>query len=237
MKPYMRNGLIWTLGAVAAMAGIIVWAATQLPADAMIPTHWNASGEPDDFSTRNGALLLLGIFPAITLCVSALLAAAPFLDPRKSHIEHGHKALSATWIGILVLFTLVTLGIAISMVKGTSGDFNTGGVVRWIIAGSAGLLIVIGNYLPKTRSNFMIGVRTPWTLSSDYTWEKTHRLAGKLFILAGLLGMIGAFMFNGIWLALQLSLLVLLTAVICIVYSYLVWRNADDRDSGKHLTI
>lgn len=237
MKPYIRNGLIWTLAALAAMASIIGWAAIQLPVDTMIPTHWNASGEPDGFSTRNSALMLLGVVPATTLFVSALLAAAPFLDPRKSHIEHGHKALSATWIGILVLFTLVTLGIAISMVKGTSGDFNTGGIVRWIIAGTAGLFIVIGNYLPKTRSNFMIGVRTPWTLSSDHTWEKTHRLAGKLFILTGVLGMVGAFVFNGIWLALQLSALVLLTAIICIVYSYMVWRKADDRDPDTHLTI
>lgn len=109
--------------------------------------------------------------------------------------------------------------------------------VRFIIAGCALLMIVVGNYMPKTRSSFMFGVRTPWTLSSDHAWEKTHRLAGPLFMIAGALGMAGAFLFDGIWLALQLTALVSSAAIISVVYSYFAWKNAPDRDEGTGLTV
>ena len=110
-------------------------------------------------------------------------------------------------------------------------------VVRLMIAGAAALLVVIGNYMPKTRSSFMFGIRTPWTLSSDIAWEKTHRFAGPLFMLAGGLGIIGAFVFSGIWLALQLSVLAIGAALVSVVYSYFAWRSASDRDAGTGLTI
>jgi uncharacterized membrane protein len=107
---------------------------------------------------------------------------------------------------VTTLMTLVTAGVAFGMVKGASQPFNTSDMVRWIIAGVAVLFVVMGNYMPKTRASFMFGVRTPWTLSSDMAWERTHRLAGRLFMVAGVLGFAGAFLLNGIWLALQLSL-------------------------------
>ncbi len=69
---------------------------------------------------------------------------------------------------------------------------QVGGIV---VAAVCLLLIVIGNYLGKTRSMFLGGVRTPWTLSSEYSWQRTHSLAGKLFVLSGALGFVAAFMF------------------------------------------
>ena len=96
---------------------------------------------------------------------------------------------------------------------------------------------MIGNYLPKTRPSFMFGVRTPWTLSSDFAWEKTHRFAGRLFMAAGALGLAGAFLFDGIWLALQLSALVIAAALASVVYSYFAWKSAGDREEDAGLTV
>ena len=73
-------------------------------------------------------------------------------------------------------------------------------------------------------------------MSSDLAWEKTHRLAGPLFMLAGALSLAGAFLLDGIWLALQMTVWVLAAALVSSVYSYLVWRTAEDRDTGsRHL--
>ncbi|MEM1390866.1 MAG: SdpI family protein, partial [Pseudomonadota bacterium] len=81
----------------------------------------------------------------------------------------------------------------------------------------------------KTRPNWFLGIRTPWTLSSNQAWEKTHRLGGRLFMAIGVIGLIAAFVLDGLPLALIIPALALSTAMICAVYSYFVWRNADDK--------
>jgi uncharacterized membrane protein len=235
MKPYIKTGLIWTVGAFLIMALISAGTWSSLPAGRDIPVHWGVNGEPDRYAGRNEAGLVLMAMPVIMLLTGLVLAFAPSLDPRKANIETGRRAYLATWLGAIILQTLVHGGIARMMAAGpgaTSGEF-----VRWVIAGAGLLFILIGNYLPKTRSSFFFGIRTPWTLSSDIAWEKTHRFAGPLFMLAGAIGIAGAFLLNGIWLALQLSALVLIAATISVVYSYFAWRSADDRDDGTGLTV
>lgn len=235
MKPYARTGLIFTAGAAAVMAVIAAGTWSSLPATGDIPLHWGPSGTPDRFGSRAEAGFVLVLLPVITLLVGLVLAFAPSLDPRKANIDTGRRAYLATWISVLVLLVLVHGGIARMMAAGPNA--NSGDFVRWVIAGCALLFIVIGNYLPKTRSSFIFGVRTPWTLSSDTAWEKTHRFAGPVFMLAGALGLAGAFLFDGIWLALQLSALVFTAAILSIVYSYFAWKTAPDRDDGTGLTI
>jgi len=235
MKPYVRTGLIFTAGAGLTMATISAGTWAALPATGDIPVHWSLDGTPDRFSGRAEAGFLLVALPVITVLAGLLLAFVPAIDPRKGNIERGRRAYLATWISVLVLLVLVHGGIARMMATGpasTSGDF-----VRWVIAGCALMFIVIGNYLPKTRSSFMFGIRTPWTLSSDTAWEKTHRFAGRLFMAAGALGLAGAFLFNGLWLALQLSALVFTAAIISVIYSYFAWKSAGDRDDGTGLTV
>lgn len=235
MKPYIKTGLVWTVGAALTMALITAGTWNALPAIGEIPVHWGPDGQPDRFAGRGEAGLVLMMMPAITLLTGLILAFAPGLDPRKANIETGRRAYLAVWISVMVLLVLVHGGVARMMAAGpgaTSGEF-----VRWIIAGCGLLFVVIGNYMPKTRSSFIFGIRTPWTLSSDLAWEKTHRLAGPLFMAAGALGMAGAFLFSGIWLALQLTVWVVSAAIISIIYSYFAWKSADDRDSGSGLTV
>jgi len=106
------------------------------------------------------------------------------------------------------------------------------GPIKATFIGIGLLFIIIGNYLPKTRSNWLIGIRTPWTLSSDITWEKTHRIGGRLFLGAGILTIISA-LFLPIEFAIVTSLtLTLGAAAVSIFYSWWVWRAATDRTSG-----
>ena len=237
MKPFIRTGLVWSAIALIVSGAISLFAWNGLPATGDIPVHWGPDGRPDQFAPKSGAGLYLLILPGSILLISLVLAAAPIIDPRKGNIERSRKAYLATWLGVLALMTLLNAGICLAMLRAAGQPDLPGGMVRYVIAGCAALMILIGNYLPKTRPSFMFGIRTPWTLSSDSAWEKTHRLAGPLFMLAGALGLAGAFLLSGIWLALQLTAWILLAALISIIYSYFAWRTAADKDAGTGLTI
>jgi uncharacterized membrane protein len=236
MKSHIMIGLAWSLLVIAAMAGITLYAGGLLPEGDRIPLHFGPDGQPDRFGDRAEALTLLWLLPGIMAGVSLILAIAPLLDPRRDNVRIGRRAYLAIWVAVSTVMLFVHAGTAYAMVNSTSPSFETTGIVRWIIAACALLFIIMGNYLPKTRSSFVFGIRTPWTLSSDLAWEKTHRLAGPLFMLAGALSLAGAFLLDGIWLALQMTVWVLAAALVSSVYSYLVWRTAEDRDTGsRHL--
>ncbi len=237
MKPFIRTGLIWSAIAVILSGAAALYTWNALPASGDIPVHWGINGQPDQFAPKSDVWTYLTILPGAILLTGLILAVAPAFDPRKANIETGRKAYLATWIGVMMLLTLVQVGICVAMLQAGGEVGVPNGFVRFAIAGCGVLMIVIGNYMPKTRSSFLLGVRTPWTLSSDIAWEKTHRLAGPLFMLAGALGTAGAFLFDGIWLALQLTALVCAAALISVIYSYFAWKSADDRDAGTGLTV
>jgi len=93
------------------------------------------------------------------------------------------------------------------------------------------LFVVIGNYMGTIRSNFFFGIKTPWTLSSDEVWRKTHRLGGALFILAGL-SFIGAAFIRGILSALIPLAMILAAVAVPIGYSYFLYRRME-QDAEK----
>ena len=241
MKPYIRTGLIFTLGACAVMAAISAAATGALPASGNIPVHWGINGTPDRWAGRGEAAALLWAMPATALFAGLILTSAPMIDPRKGNIDSGRRGYLAIWISVMILLVLVHGGVAMQMTRGAEAASESGGqssgMVRWVIAGAAVLFIIVGNYLPKTRSSFFFGIRTPWTLSSDTAWERTHRLAGPLFMAAGALGLAGAFVFSGVLLAIQLSVWVITAVVISVIYSYFAWRSAPDREHGTNLTV
>lgn len=237
MKPYIRTGLAWSAVAAILSVGLTVYTWSQLPEAAEIPVHWGIDGRPDRFAPKDAAMAMLMIVPGAIFLTGIMLALVPSLDPRKGNIEIGRKAYLATWIGTAALLASVHAGICVATLKSTGGADLPNEFVRYVIAGCGLLIIVIGNYMPKTRASFLFGVRTPWTLSSDLAWEKTHRVAGPLFMAAGALGIIGAFIFDGIWLALQMTAFIGAAALISVVYSYFAWKNAGDRDDGTGLTV
>ncbi|KCZ50896.1 SdpI family protein [Hyphomonas pacifica] len=233
MKPYVQTGLAWSAGATLVACGISLVASSQLPDSTQIPIHWGADGSPDKFADREGATFMLWMMPAISAFIATCMAIAATVDPRQANLSASRKAYLICWIGAMIVLTGIHAGIAFMMTRTGAPSSGSPEMIRWIIAACGALFILIGNYLPKTRSTFMMGIRTPWTLSSDMTWEKTHRLAGRLFMLAGALGIIGAFVFNGIWLALQLSVLAIGATLISVIYSWFVWRTATDREEGS----
>ena len=175
----MKNkGLLMASLVVAAlMAGFAFYAASLLPEGAQLPTHWGASGQPDRYTSALPALLT---GPGVLLLVALVFTLVPYLDPLQDRLEGSQPLLRTTWLGVLVLLPVVQV-------------FNAAPAFGWPQPNSVRLisigllLMVIGNALPKSRPGFFIGIRTPWTITDTDNWIATHRLGGKLMMLAGLI--------------------------------------------------
>ncbi len=218
----LRRRMLTLGGATFAVMGLISfvgWSGTE--AGVAVPVHWNAAGEVDGYGSRWTALLM---FPAITGLLTALFVVLPALEPRRQHLAESAKAWFATFVATLALL-LLCHGLVVGSALGRAFD-----MARLIPTGVGLLLMVVGNYLGKVRSNFFIGIRTPWTLSSELSWRKTHRLAGRLFVALGLLMVAGGALPAPEWVwSLHLALLGTVVAGL-FVYSWLVWREDPARD-------
>ncbi len=205
------------------MFGVAAWAWPQVPADAQIPVHWNVSGTPNGFAGKLQGLLGL---PLIAAAVAGLFVLIPSIEPRRRHLSESGTPYTVTWIGVLALMAVLQL----AAVSYALGNTRLAGVVG--LATLGGLFIVIGNYLGKVRSNFMFGIRTPWTLTSEVSWNKTHRLGGRLFFLLGIALIATALLGKTVSAVLVAGGAVLIAVVVC-VYSYLIWRaDRQSRPSG-----
>jgi len=226
----IRTGLIFSAAAFAVMAGAIWWLGQNVPADVtQLPVHWGPDGRPDRFLPRAEALQTLWILPGVSLGMAAVMAIIPAIDPFRGNIERSARAYLTAWIGAQALLVLAAIGAAVLTVRAAGGDADGNEFVRWIIAGTGLLFVFLGDALPKTRPNFFVGVRTPWTLMSDLAWQKTHRLAGWLFVLAGLWTIAAAFLFDGIHIVFAMMGPILLTVAVSAVHSWMVWRTDPDR--------
>lgn len=192
------------------IAATIVFSAAvygRLPDQMVI--HWNASGEPDPFGSRLvGAFLL----PVVILFVWGLLHVLPMVDPRRANIEQFRDSYDVLGIAVITMSCLLHVG----MVGSALGwPIQVG---RLVPIAFGGLFLVLGTLLPRFKSNFFFGIRTPWTLSSETVWTGTMMMViGLLFVGAGLLG-------TARWLYVALGgALTLMIALL--VYSYLIWRS------------
>ncbi|MFH1226090.1 MAG: SdpI family protein [bacterium] len=182
----------------------------------IVPTHWGINGQVDAWGSRNITLFLP---PALIIGMYLLFLILPYLDPKKenyqkfSGVYHGFKAA-------LMIFFLV-----IYLITGFSGLGYQLPVDKIITAMMGVLFLLIGNYLPKLKTNWFIGIRTPWTLSSETVWHKTHQVGGKLFILEGILVIISLFLLKGVWLFSFFIISVLLLVIFIFAYSYWLYQK------------
>ena len=88
------------------------------------------------------------------------------------------------------------------------------------------LFVVMGNYLPKSKSNFFYGIKTPWTLTSEEVWKKTHRLGGKLFVISGLIIIVSSLLFKGNIQFIILLILIVIAGIIPTIASYFYAKNS-----------
>ena len=213
-----RNKLgIASLLLVAAMAAVSAAAGMKLPEDLQLPVHWDLSGQPDSWAGKWIGLLM----PAgMTAALSLLFWFLPSLEPRGRNFLRSQGLYLWGWAAVLLL------GAAIQLVV-LSEALDWGVAANHVIVAALGIMFVlIGNQLGKSRSMYMVGLRTPWTLASEEVWIRTHRLAGKLMVLAGLIALVAAFMpLPAGLLANILGAGIAVAIVIPVVYSFLLWRR------------
>ena len=218
--------LVISAAVLAAMILGSLWASFATPAGARIPIHWNVSGEIDGYGSK---ALGLSIGPVTVLLASALFAALPKIEPRKQHLIQSSKLYTAIWLCVLAIMSVIHVQVILAATGLYTGSTRLG------LAMVGVLFITVGNYLGKSRSTFLMGIRTPWTLSSELSWRKTHRLGGWLFVALGIAHIVTVFAAPKLLPVVIVGGIVAMLVVVT-VYSYLVWRTDPDRQTGSSTT-
>lgn len=182
-----------------------------------MPIHWNPEGQPDSFGGKWLGLLL---WPAIIVLLPLLLILCFKIDPRGAHVQRSSGALGAIIVGAGIFMLLVH---ALVLRAALGGGMRLDHRLLAMLVG--GLFVLIGLALPKLRSNWFAGIRTPWTLSSERVWHLTHRLAGWTFTLAGLAIVLLAWLAEGRPLFGLIIGVVAAAALVPIIYSYVLYRR------------
>jgi uncharacterized membrane protein len=207
----MRKWIPLVIIAAALAASAVVY--PDLPE--RIPTHWNLAGEVDGWSRRAWGAWLM---PVVIAFVWGLMRWLPAIDPRRKNYEKFGGTFEGIMLSVMV-FMLILHGITLAAALGYPVAMER------VAPFSTGLLfIVIGNLLPRARSNWFVGIRTPWTLSSDRVWEKTHRVGGRLFVLGGILISLSALL-SASWSHWVVLVIVSVCSIGAVVYSYVEWRK------------
>ena len=186
-----------------SLVGCVFW--NQLPEE--IPTHFNLLGQADGYNHKMSAIFGL---PTLMLLMHWLLLFIMIKDPKSSNISSKIQVL---------IYWIIPFVSCLSMISifGESLDYSMmSGLLAQIFMGV--VMIVIGNYLPKTHRNYIIGIRLPWTLENDKNWRKTHRLAGKIWVFGGLLLFLNSFVQLYVYWVFFLTLF--FVVIIPSVYSY-----------------
>jgi len=212
MSTKLSLSIAFVLIALAALIGAALF--NQLP-DPM-PSHWNAAGQVDDTMSKPWGVFFLPLF---TAGLTLLLAAVPAIDPLKANIAKFRSLYNLFIVGFVV-FMLYVYGLTLAAALGA--NFN----MTLMLLPMMGLLFIgLGYFMKSIKRNYFIGIRTPWTLSSDEIWDKTHALGAKTFIAGGIAILLSAFLDEaGLWLMLPA---LLLAALVPIVYSYLLFARQE----------
>jgi uncharacterized membrane protein len=201
---------------IAAITAFSIAVFSRLPQRMAI--HWGMSGQPDGYGSRwFGAFML----PVVTLALWGLMRALPKLDPRSANIEkfrESYEILVIAVVGVMGVLHVGVVGVAL-------GWPISVGTLTPVAIGA--LFIVLGNLLPRFRSNFFFGIRTPWTLSSETVWARTHRVGGYAMVMVGVLLIAAGLVATRIWLVASIGGSMILVLLL-LVYSYVIWRSEQN---------
>jgi len=196
---------------LAFLAGFYFW--SRLPAQ--VPTHWDFAGQVNGYSSP---LLAAFLLPLMMLVLYLVFLVLPYLDPKKEQyasfapVYHHFKDLIVAFL--FIIFMLTDL-------NGLGYDINIG---LWTPLLIGGLFVIIGFLLDKVKMNWFLGIRTPWTLSSETVWNKTHQLSSRVLMLAGLI-IASTVLVPAAW---RMALFIIAIAIVALglpIYSYILYAK------------
>ena len=202
---------------VSALALLSFYVAQGLPADAHVPIHWNAAGQIDGYADKWTGLF---VAPLMALVASLIFIAVTIAEPQQGNLAKSRALVLIAWFGLLG-------GAAVIEFAQLATLFGWQAPVARLVIGGIGLFfMILGNQLSKSRPMYMVGIRTPWTLADPDIWIATHRLGGKLMMVAGLAWLVAAACgWVGPASLLPLIVLMMAAGLVPVVYSYLLWRR------------
>lgn len=196
----------------ATIVGLAFW--NQLP-DQMA-SHWGPNDQVDGYMSKFWGVFLM---PLITLGMMVLFLVIPSIDPLKANIAQFRDVFNL-FITLIVAFMLYVYALTLRWNLGYT-DF---GMSKAMLPAMGILFFFIGYLLRKAKRNFFIGIRTPWTLSSDRVWDETHRLGSVLFMISGVFAFIGS-LFGGMTAFWFLFAPIIGSTLITLIYSYVIYQR------------
>lgn len=204
---------VWLVLAGLLAAAVILY--PLLPE--RVPVHWNWRGEVDRYGSRfEGAFTA----PLLALGIYALMLVAPLIDPRRENYARFAGAYRLLrWVFVLFMAGIYVVWMAAAL--GYRVDIGLA------VKTALGLLfIAIGNVLGQVRFNYFVGVRTPWTLTDEAVWQRTHRLAAKVWVLGGFVCLAMA-PFRALWAVVGFFTAITLMVLVPVIFSYLCYRRLE----------
>jgi uncharacterized membrane protein len=196
----------------------VIWFAVELPSDAKVPFHWNIKNEIDGWTGKTFGLWWgIGINFVMFLLIYLMHWYSPWYKKYSERFEKVLPALTLTLITCFSVLSLYSLAIA------KWGDLQGMNIIMVLI----GLLFIfLGNLLPKVPKNFFVGIRTPWTLADESVWDRTHRLGGMLYVIAGVLMLVKGFLLAGNS-VFQIGSAIIALALLLypLVYSFIIYKK------------
>ncbi|MDD4969203.1 MAG: SdpI family protein [Paludibacter sp.] len=211
MNKYFKESILWILILLPLVYLSTLW--NDLPEQ--IPTHFDLSGNPNGWSDKNELIFLLA---SLGIGTYLLMLFIPRFDPKKKIQQMGDKYYS---LRLLMTFFMTLISIYI-LYTGNGNKLNPGYLIGLIGAFDT----VFGNYLQTVKPNYFIGFRTPWTLENEQTWRNTHRLAGRMWMLGGLLIVLMSFaLSSNFTLGILFAIITLIIVLVPIIYSYTQFKK------------
>ncbi len=208
----MRKSEITIIGIILLSFAISIYFYPLMPD--RIASHWNAKGEVDGYMSKFWGLFLM---PLISTGLFFLFVLIPKIDPLKANIGQFRKFYDD--FVVLVVFFLFYIYL-LTIFWNNGFRFN---IIQFLAPAFGILFYYTGILLENAKRNWFIGIRTPWTLSDEKVWEKTHKIGGKLFKIVGIISLFGIFFQN--YAIIFILAPVVLVVIYTFIYSYLEYQK------------
>ena len=207
----------FVLGALLVLAAVVASGMFYPHLAATIPTHWNAHGQVVGYGSRWAVLIPL---PAVMVSLVLLMAALPWLSPRKYEVNAGKPGYLQIMLVLLTFFLYIHV---ILLVAGSGQRFD---VSKVVLGGVCALIAGLGPLLAHLPRNFYVGVRTPWTLADERVWASTHRFGAKCLTAAGVLGAVLVLAGGPIW---STTVVLCAGALAPVIHSLVYYKQLEHR--------
>ena len=214
MNKYLKEVVLWVIIVIPYIYLYTVW--NSLPES--VPTHFDLAGNPNDWSSKTSLIFIVG---ALSIGMYLLMVVIPYLDPKKKLDQMGGKYYNFRFLLTVFFSVLATYLVYI----GKEGSIKNPKILLSLIGF---LIAMIGNYFQTVRPNYFIGIRTPWTLESEQTWKKTHRLGGRMWMAGGvLIVLLSFFIASKTAFMIAFFTIIAIISIVPVVYSYFEFQKEN----------